>query len=395
MRRLPAFLLLLLFSGAALAGSWQVMMSPGPLGAAHTATEANCDACHLPFAGIPDEKCLSCHEDVAQRIASAEGFHASVGAQPCVECHTDHAGPEAPLTRAASSKGFDHGSTGFPLDGTHGVVECQRCHTGNLADMDVSCGSCHDEDPHGSALGTACESCHAPSNGWNERVKTLAAHAVGMEGGHQGLGCADCHVHGDHLDKGTSCIDCHDEAHDGTKTPCGSCHEVSGWKPAGFDHGPCTCSFAGKHQTAACLDCHPGFDFSDTPTSCSGCHVKERKHENLGECSGCHTSTSWTIDRFDHNKKAAFKLAGAHLQVDCAGCHTVAGSFRGAPTACEGCHAEQGTAAHGEFGACATCHTTDGFAPSTFDHASTGFELVGGHGALGCPACHAAKVPSK
>jgi hypothetical protein len=391
MRRLPlAFLLLI--SGGAAAGSWQILMSPGPLGAAHEPTEANCDACHLPFDGIPDEKCLACHEDVGQRIASAEGFHASVGDQLCVDCHTDHLGPDASLTKEAAAKAFDHASTGFPLTGTHGVVECTRCHTGNLADMDASCGACHDQDPHQSALGTSCETCHQPS-GWNEDLKALASHQVAMTGGHQGLGCADCHLHGDHLSSQTGCQDCHRQAHDGTKSPCGDCHQVSGWKPAEFDHGPCTCSFAGKHQTAACLDCHPAFDFSDTPTLCSGCHTKDRPHENLGECSTCHTSTSFRIDRFEHNKRTKFVLAGEHLRVDCAGCHPTAGTFRGAAKTCEGCHAAQGEAAHGDFGACSTCHTTDGFVPSSFDHATTGFVLEGRHDALGCPACHREKVP--
>jgi hypothetical protein len=50
---------------------------------------------------------------------------------------------------------------------------------------------------------------------------------------------------------------------------------------------------------------------------------------------------------------------------------------------CTGCH---GTA-HGGLTACQDCHTTAGFKPSTFVHA-TRFELVGIHGDLSCNACH-------
>jgi hypothetical protein len=385
-------------SGVAMAGSWQALMSPGPLGAAHDEFSGDCDSCHLPFAGIPDEGCLSCHDDLGKKIANHEGFHAKNADKPCITCHTDHHGLDAPLTTAEQLAAFDHKSTGFTLEGAHARAECDSCHKGPIGEVKASCQACHQEkDPHEGALGPDCEVCHSPQ-GWNEQLKTLADHQVAMSGGHLHLDCADCHNAGAHLDDKVGCEECHTEAHDGSDAPCADCHVVAAWKPAEFDHGPCTCTFAGKHQTADCLDCHPGFDFSDTPELCSGCHVKERPHDDVGECSRCHTATSWTVDRFEHDKRTKFKIDGAHLIVDCAGCHTTDHVFKGLSTQCESCHADDGEQAHGSFasfGPCTSCHTTAAFAPSTFDHATTGFPLEGHHAAAACKDCHPSKVPAK
>jgi hypothetical protein len=166
---------------------------------------------------------------------------------------------------------------------------------------------------------------------------------------------------------------------------------VSGFVPAEFDHGPCTCAFPGKHQTVGCLECHVDFGFTDTPILCGGCHEDDRKHEPLGECARCHNATSWSDSQFDHDK-TKFPLRGQHLAVSCTQCHTTAGVFRGAPKDCAACHAEDGEQAHGDFGPCEKCHVTDGFAESTFDHASVGFPLTGRHAETPCQDCHTEKV---
>lgn len=384
---------LLVFSSVAVAGSWQAFLSPGPVGTSHDDFAGNCDACHLAFSGVPDEACLQCHTDLSKKIESKKGYHASVADQPCINCHTDHHGLDAPLTKEEPRRKFDHASTGFTLVGTHASADCTTCHTAPIGQMNASCGNCHEPDPHKSALGASCDTCHTPT-GWTDELKTLAAHATPTTGGHRGLTCAECHIDGDHLDSQVACAECHRQAHGGTTSACEGCHEVAGWKPAEFDHGPCGCTFVGKHQTAPCLSCHPAFKFTETPELCSGCHSADRPHENLGECSGCHTALSWKDAAFDHNKKSKFPLAGKHLETDCASCHPTAGVFRGAPTACEGCHQERGDTTHGDFGACQTCHTVSGFSPSTFDHASTGFALTGRHAEAGCKDCHEGDDPS-
>lgn len=339
--------------------------------------------------GIPDVKCLDCHEGLAGRIASAKGFHATVGDQPCIACHQDHSGTDSAMTRDAARASFDHAKTGFPLTGSHAGPTCADCHTRPVHELDTGCADCHD-DAHSSALGPACGTCHQPV-AWTAGLKALTDHLLSMEGEHGKQACDDWHTQGAHLSSSVRCSDCHPEAHGGVKTDCGHCHEVTGFKPARFDHGPCTCAFPGKHQTVECLACHEDFDFTDTPIVCSGCHVDDRTHDDLGECSRCHTATSWKENLFDHNRQSGFRIEGAHDAVACVQCHT-GGTFKTAPTACASCHQARGDEAHGAFGACETCHVVAGFVPSLFDHATTGFVLSGRHGTMSCPACHTEKT---
>jgi hypothetical protein len=388
-KRVVSGFLLVVACALVLGADWRAFLSPGVLSKAHDPFAGDCDQCHLVFDGVPDVKCLDCHTGLATRIADKEGFHAKHTSEGCIACHPDHRGFSASLTRDEALAAFDHAETGFPIAGAHAPVACDECHTAPIGEMADSCGDCH-EDPHSSALGPDCGQCHTDA-AWLQQLKTLADHHTSTEGGHAGLRCDDCHRHGEHLEPVVACASCHEEAHDGTTSNCDQCHQVSGFKPAGFDHGPCTCAFPGKHQTVACLACHADFDFTDTPTLCAGCHEADRRHEPLGECARCHNALSWSDSQFDHDK-SKFPLRGTHLAVSCTQCHATPGSFRGAPTACAGCHADDGMTAHGDFGACERCHTTDGFAQSTFDHASVGFPLTGRHAESTCQSCHTSKV---
>ncbi|MBX2797334.1 MAG: FAM205/SPATA31 family protein [Myxococcales bacterium] len=379
-------LLALLLVGL-MAGSWRTMMAPGHTNRAHASFAGSCDNCHLVFDGVPDERCLNCHLAIANREFDGRGFHATVADQACIDCHTDHGGPDGPLTRKSALADFDHGLSGFGLEGRHSTLRCESCHRAPLEAMQPECGECH-EDAHTSALGPDCVACHV-AQGWRRQLKTLEAHVIETTGGHEGLACEDCHLHGENLDASVVCANCHDQSHGGTQSDCALCHQVSGFAPAEFNHGPCTCSFPGKHQTVECLACHENFSFTDTPTLCSGCHTKDRPHEPLGECSRCHTALSWSDGRFDHDS-IRFKIRGAHLSVSCDACHET--QFRGVPKACAGCHQEMGDEAHGDFGRCEPCHTTAGFSPSRFDHGSVGFPLTGRHANAPCQSCHAEKV---
>jgi hypothetical protein len=392
-------LLLLLFVSAAFAVDVRTFLAPGVVSKVHDEFAGDCDQCHLAFTGVPDAKCLACHEVLATRIADDRGFHASVASNKaadsaCMSCHPDHRGFDARITTDEALASFNHALTGFTIDGAHKALGCERCHTAPVGQMADTCGECHD-DPHGSARGPDCGACH-DDTAWLHDLKTLEAHATPMDGGHQGLGCEDCHLHGDHLRQDVGCEECHVRGHDGTTAPCENCHQVTGWKPASFDHGPCTCAFPGKHQTVECLACHEGFDFTDTPTLCAGCHEKDRPHEPLGECARCHDAMSWKDNRFDHDR-SKFPLRGNHLAVSCTQCHPgptpeKIGQLRGVPTQCAGCHAEAGMVAHGDFGACERCHSPQGFSPSSFDHATVGFPLTGRHSETPCQTCHAQKV---
>ena len=381
-----------MLSAVILVGGWETFLAPGPVHRVHDNVAADCDSCHMTFQGVPDARCHSCHIPIAARTLKGEGFHASVANQDCIACHTEHHGLSAALTKDDARRAFNHDTTGFSLRGSHSRADCADCHKASLDTMEADCSGCHvDADVHDSALGPDCGACHQPK-GWEHQVKSLADHQLDTTAGHAGLSCEDCHLQGENLDRATSCADCHKQGHGGTDANCDQCHEVTGFTPATFDHGPCTCAFPGKHQSNDCLSCHDDFKFTDTPTLCSGCHSSERTHEPLGECSRCHTALSWSENRFDHNRRARFAIDGSHLSVSCTQCHPRAGVFRGAETSCEGCHGFLGVDAHGDFGDCADCHATAGWSPSSFDHAEIGFALEGQHLELPCQECHAEKV---
>src|SRR5262249_14403255 len=127
-RSLIVFLAVFLGAQAAEAKPWRAAMSPGDVAKAHEPFEDKCENCHLVYNGVPDAKCDDCHEGLRLRIDKSEGVHATVKSKPCLDCHTDHKGRTASMTRDTSKKEFDHGKTGFALAGAHEKATCQKCH---------------------------------------------------------------------------------------------------------------------------------------------------------------------------------------------------------------------------------------------------------------------------
>ena len=395
--RLRLVLLLLVVPLVARA-DFNAFVSPGPLSKAHQAIESKCDQCHVPFKGVPDGACLSCHTSTATRIADRRGPHAEFAQkeQRCASCHKDHLGRAHAITPAPTGR-FEHRSTGFILDGKHAGAACASCHKPGpngpkWAGLPFVCGGCH-TDPHKDAFGDRCVACHATST-WKPATHTIAEHKLDMTGQHAGLACAKCHDGGKHLAPSSRCDDCHAQPHGGTKASCATCHNPLDWHKASFTHDFCSCVLPGKHQTAPCLSCHKDFRFKPTPFACAGCHTKDRKHEDLGACSRCHSALSWKTKAFDHNQArpgyVPFKLDGKHLEAACENCHTQPGKFRGAPRACEGCHK---VPKHGDFGACSACHVTTGFDTPRFSHDRTRFVLDGKHKTTACETCHSRLKP--
>lgn len=371
------------------------LVTPGPLAAPHAALDGKCDKCHVPFQGIPQANCLSCHEHTAAQVRSGKGFHGPLAKQKCSACHGDHKGRDFRLTPPIDPKTFDHKVTGVVLTGAHQPALCQSCHPDGghgpkWAGIPTTCVGCHADTHHKGSLGPKCQQCHS-SAAWVPPTRTAADHKVPMIGGHQGLICATCHKNGTHYVAKASCGDCHEQKHGGTKAACDTCHTPLDWKKATHAHDFCACILPGKHQTAPCLSCHPAYKFEPTPFECASCHKKDLKHEDLGACARCHSALSWKKKTFDHNKKVVgFPLEGMHLTVGCESCHTRPGIFKGAPTKCESCHLLTGPKApkHGDFGPCAACHDTKGFTPARFSHDTTRFPLDGAHSPVACQTCH-------
>jgi hypothetical protein len=146
-----------------------VSRAPGPLSTAHAESPGagGCASCHAPGYAVKPDKCLACHGEIAVRIKEAKGFHKGKS-EACGVCHAEHRGPGASLLPIDSAD-FDHGETGYILDGAHANPgSCDRCHYDSISFPrktgrsyllpDSRCLVCH-TTPH-PQRGPECAACH-------------------------------------------------------------------------------------------------------------------------------------------------------------------------------------------------------------------------------------------
>jgi hypothetical protein len=163
----------------------------------------------------------------------------------------------------------------------------------------------------------------------------------------------------------------------------------------------------GTHLATDCESCHTpaaqgGLTFVNRPVECVQCHndvyrtAKSPDHLAGGfptDCNQCHSTATWPGARFNHTA-SGFPLTGAHRAVRCQDCHGD-GVYAGRNSACVSCHRDDydGATNPSHQAArfpteCATCHTTGGWQPASFDHGTTAFPLTGAHRAVTCQQCH-------
>jgi len=240
---------------------------------------------------------------------------------------------------------FDHQKTGFQLLGQHSQATCRACHSSlNFAHIGVSCVDCH-EDVHKSELGFQCQNCHTPAS-WNNVQEIF-------------------------------------ETHNETRFP-----------------------LLGVHAVVDCESCHSSSDpyaYKNTPLECIACHqqvylsAENPNHVQAQfstDCEACHSmaATSWYITDYQH--PSSFILRGAHLRVDCMGCHQ--SGYAGIPQNCYACHQQDYLSSHdpdhSKFGfptTCETCHNENQWGDAEFDHLEiSGFEIRGAHLTIQCISCH-------
>ncbi len=195
-------------------------------------------------------------------------------------------------------------------------------------------------------------------------------------------------------------------SHLGISTDCETCHTTNpGWQPAQFPQHSQYFELTGQHAAITdCNACHNG-NYNLTSSDCLQCHQNDYNnaanpnHTAAGipvTCEDCHTSSGWTPSTFNHTT-TGFVLDGAHTSLQCSTCHQ--GTITGLNPDCVSCHqADYNSAANPNHAAaglpvtCQDCHTTTAFIPSTFDHATTGFQLLGVHAQIQCSDCHQGTV---
>ena len=325
-------LLVVLFSSQVIAAGFETLLMPGRVIEGHADIEGDCVACHDVQSDLPQAVlCMSCHEEVGDDRAARTGFHGRFGAaqgNECVVCHTDHEGRDADIVQVDAGV-FDHDFTDFPLLGAHLSTSCSDCHAGDQAYRDASatCGSCHAEvDVHDGALGEACQ---------------------------------DCHIEGT-------------------------------WPETVFNHAKTEYPLSGAHDSVACVDCHRGNIFAQTPTACASCHAIDDVHEgnNSAKCHDCHTTTTWQSTGFDHATATGFAAEESHAGLACQDCHTRDDFKDDLDDGCVGCHRGEDDHEGRNGTECQTCHLPTTWPDNQFDHYDTGFALIDAHADLHCTACH-------
>lgn len=374
--------------------------------------------------------CKSCHGPSPGKRAVFKGLKH----EACADCHTDAHGGQLDDAKAGKACDRCHQVTGFvpvlfdvamhkdsrwPLEGAHGAVACNRCHT-NDPKLVKKLGAAIKKDLEKRArklllsearldlpdAGERCEACHKDPHGGQFAPEARAA-----------AGATAPPIAAKVADKG-----------------CRACHQSTAFTDELFAHDDSAFPLVGKHQEAACARCHqPSATatgrardvvvYRPLANACTACHADEHlgqlARDGVTDCARCHQPTGFKPARFDHGdpKQAAFALTGKHQEAKCAGCHVevdVGGGERAArykplATACGGCHQDEHQGSFDAFvpggappaitkvaatttaasqGRCDQCHTPAGFLPARFDHARTGFALRGRHEGVACGACH-------
>jgi hypothetical protein len=420
-------------------------VSPGPLSKAHGSLNgiSNCTSCHSFGGGAGKFKCVECHKEILQRVQENKGYHARVvdrskGGQDCVRCHAEHLGEDFAIVHWEPSRnGFNHRQTGYPLLGKHAALECSRCHNPShigaaelrgLQGKDLKktflglsqpCVACH-KDVHNGQLGENCTSCHTFQS-WKEIGQfDHQRTSFPLTGLHQQVPCQKCHLQPENSTavakyKGIAfsrCTDCHRDPHQGAfQAACHTCHTMGGWKHvkklSGFDHQLTKFPLKGVHAEVVCAKCHLTSNFKQPlpHALCADCHKVDphdgqfAKRPDHGECGSCHVEKGFKPATFDleHHQKTSYPLTGKHEEVACAKCHIPNGAktlYRLKYEACLDCHKDVHDgqfAGSGLRNRCQSCHTVQGFQPSTFTlarHSETRFRLTDGHIAVPCLECH-------
>ena len=333
-------LVLLLVSGVAAASSIETLLMPGKVTSAHAKIESECTNCHdRSNRTSQNTLCMNCHKDIAANVSGRKGFHGKLAMQSevqCHGCHTEHQGRDADIVKLVPEQ-FNHNLTNYPLQEAHALLACNSCHQSGkkFSETTTTCVSCHKKDePHQGQLGNNCASCHG----------------------------------------------------------------MTTWLNAKFDHGQTKFPLTNKHAEVPCASCHLQNRYKNTPEQCASCHAPDDVHRGTraGGCGQCHSTASWTTAKFNHAKETGFALLGAHAQTDCTSCHTSGRMEDPVPKDCHGCHRAQDAHAGRMGDDCSKCHTSSNWKPPSFDHTrDTKFVLTGPHEKLACDRCHTASISTQ
>ncbi|MEZ4794812.1 MAG: hypothetical protein R2773_04945 [Flavobacteriaceae bacterium] len=369
-----------------------------------THTTTDCKLCHtsLVFTEVKTD-CIGCHLDV----------HGMTVGNDCMRCHDTNSWLVDNIPEL-------HEENGFPLIGSHSVLNCVDCHLSESSlrfdRIGNECISCHLNDylttqnPNHQTNGFSqdCLECHNPfDTDWDSN--TINHDFFPLTLGHDIQDCSQCHNVNNFSDISPECVSCHMEDFLATVNPdheaanfsmdCIQCHTTNpGWSPAIFPHEffPLTLG----HDIEDCTACHINGNYTNTPNDCFACHQNDYiattnpDHETANfptDCVVCHTTNpGWSPAVLNHD---FFPLTLGHDIEDCTACH-INNNYNNTPTDCFACHENDYSATTNpdheaaNFPTdCTACHSTNpGWSPAILDHSF--FPLTLGHDIEDCTACH-------
>ena len=357
--------------------------------------EVECAECHVKgrFKPIKTKTCDSalCHKDEHKKQFKG---------QKCKDCHTVKDWEEETFKHEAPEY------KGYKLEGKHRDVKCAECHVkGKYKPIKTkTCDGvlCHNSNEHKDQFkGQSCDECHTVK-GWDEDAFDHDSEdydGYQLEGKHRDVKCAECHIKGVYKPIKETCITCHkddDEHKDELGKVCETCHTVEDWTDIVLDHDRDTdFPLTGKHNNVECNECHTEKKgdrkiYKNDLFECEDCHDDYHDGEYEEKCKSCHTQYDWEPRNYKHYEKTGYRLEGAHNDTQCTNCHISGGSqFKNVNRVCGQCHL---TPHFNQFGGdCSECHSSTNWSPSKFDHALTGFILVGNHRLAECKECHTSR----
>ncbi len=358
-------------------------------------------------------------------LAQLKDPHEGKLGDACGDCHTLDGWKPSTYTVDR------HQSSAYPLKGKHQQVECSKCHLDKLfKGASTDCYSCHEttdqEKGHRNQLGKDCANCHQEED-WAKYRFDLERHQeteYPLQGKHQQVECAKCHVDRNYRIEDVTCMGCHvadeERVHRGELgNECKDCHTLDGWKPSTYDHAERTIQkiersrirhwmawalpefltpkdkvttyrylLVNQHAEAKCGDCHVENRYRNTPDDCVACHQKNDTHAGrLGQdCSRCHSPRGWEYLHFDHSQ-VGFALVGQHARVPCENCHTEE-QYHELTTHCQQCHLDNIPHAQDTASECEFCHTPWNWKILSFEHDALRLPLEGKHAQVDCYDCH-------
>lgn len=209
------------------------------------------------------EACLLCHRDLPNEFSQTllraphdQVVHGLAANLTCSDCH------------GAVGHGFD-AISGEVICSMTGCLDCHK--ERNLDTQLEDCEACHLSHHDVALLALTCSDCHVSTDTWKET--RLAVHPVELDGWHAETGCFDCHDWPNFGGLNYVCSDCHYRYHYFGTNECETCHAPSeGWNTDSSAEDAETHPFPRDHDRFAeyCNLCHPGGN--TTAYSCSICH---------------------------------------------------------------------------------------------------------------------------